>query len=734
MSTSLIIGSFFAGVFTVLAPCMLALLPVILGTCAGSKSSLKPFIVTASLGVSVIVFTLLLKVSTVFIDIPQIYWSIASGAIIAVFGLVLLFPNLWDAVSEKLGLHHHSSAWLNKAGDDESIWGAVLVGAALGPVFTSCSPTYFIILATVLPASFAAGVAYLMIYVFGLSLMLGLIGYLGQKIVKKLHWAVNPQGLFKRSMGVLLVVVGLLIMTEYNKLVEAKILSTGYDTSFLEQKIVDHRTQPADVMSSTVPAEEKYQDYTMDNVTQAQQAGKNYALFFHADWCSTCTKLEKEILENARELPSNSVIFKVNYDKESALKKEYRVLTQTTVLFFDSHGNLVDRKINPNMQRITHSLSVAKGEKMKPKDMSKDKASVKALKEKKASFDNAPAYFKFLEKQKSLKQAVFAGGCFWCIEGPFEAEAGVVEAFSGFSGGSHYSPSYEDVTSGNTGAREAVVIFYDPEVIAYADLLEIYWRQIDPTDAGGQFADRGHHYTTAIYYHDQQEQQTINNSIQTLKDSGQFSAIATKVIPFERFHLAEAYHQDYYMKSAEHYQRYKEGSGRAKMIKRNAPIMDDVFNKKDVDKTYSKPGEQSIKAMLSDEAYAVTQEGATERPFANAFWDHHEPGIYVDVVTGEPLFSSTDKFESGTGWPSFTRPIDDNFITKHVDNKLAMTRTEVKSKVGDSHLGHVFNDGPKDKGGMRYCINSSALRFVPVAMLEKEGYGKYMALFGGKGN
>ncbi len=145
--------------------------------------------------------------------------------------------------------------------------------------------------------------------------------------------------------------------------------------------------------------------------------------------------------------------------------------------------------------------------------------------------------------------------------------------------------------------------------------------------------------------------------------------------------------------------------------------------------SYTKPSESEIKSMLDDEAYDVTQKGATEKPFHNAYWDNHEPGIYVDVVTGEPLFSSTDKFNSGTGWPSFTRPIDDNFITENEDNKLLVSRMEVKSRTGDSHLGHVFTDGPKDKGGLRYCINSAALRFVPLGKMKEEGYGKYVSLF-----
>jgi methionine-R-sulfoxide reductase len=136
-----------------------------------------------------------------------------------------------------------------------------------------------------------------------------------------------------------------------------------------------------------------------------------------------------------------------------------------------------------------------------------------------------------------------------------------------------------------------------------------------------------------------------------------------------------------------------------------------------------------MKKKLTPEQYRVTQENGTERPFHNAYWNHKEEGIYVDVVSGEPLFSSLDKYDSGTGWPSFSKSIDESNVKTKLDLDLSGARTEVRSKSGDSHLGHVFKDGPKDKGGNRFCINSASLRFVPKASLEKEGYGKYLPLF-----
>lgn len=728
MTIPLIITSFIAGVLTILAPCVLPLLPVIVGSTSSSKSPKKLYIVSASLGVSIILFSLLLKGSTLFIQIPQSFWEYISGGIVLLFGLFLVFPNLWNTLSIKLKLDNNAQSLLEKAKQKDSIWGSILVGAALGPVFSSCSPTYLIILATILPANFFTGLLYLCIYTFGLILPLTLIGYFGQKIITKLKWASNPNGIFKKSMGVLLILVGITIITGYNKIIESKILNTGCSVSQIEENLLKAPPKNTQNKTQEFSQQEKYRGYSPEKVLQAQQNGYSYAFFFHADWCSTCQSLEKKILSQKEKLPKKSIIFKVNYDTENKLKKEFNVLTQTTVLFFEEKGTLVDRKINPSFERIINGLSQKKDPNISFTQKKNMKESIQKQKEAKKTFKTAKEYFEFLQKESSLQQATLAGGCFWCLEAPFEAENGVIESFSGYAGGTIENPTYEEVSSGKTGAREAVDIFYDPEIISYEELLEIYWRQIDPTDAGGQFGDRGTHYTTAIFYRNEDQKETAINSKTRLNNTEKFSTIATLILPFESFYLAEEYHQDYYKKSADHYSKYKIGSGRAANIKKNEKTFDEIFIKNE-EPSYTKPKENEIQSILNDKSYAVTQKGETEKPFENEYWDNHDPGIYVDIVTGEPLFSSTDKFESGTGWPSFTRPIDDHFIIQEDDNKLNISRTEIKSKIGNSHLGHVFNDGPKEKGGMRYCINSAALRFIPLENMESEGYEKYLSLF-----
>ncbi len=596
-----------AGLFTVLAPCILPLLPVVIGASeAGEKRiSKRAITVIGSLSVSVILFTLLLKATTIFISIPQVFWRSFSGIIIIMVGIAIVYPSLWTKIPYMSKLSILSNKAVGAGYQKKSYKGDILIGLALGPVFTTCSPTYLFIIATTLPASFIVGFVYLIGFTLGLALALLLIAYFGQRIVNKISEHMKTTGRIKQVLGVLIVIVGILILTGYDKKIETQILDSGYGATIqLEDSLI-----------------EKF-------------GPKN---------------IEKKSMQ------------------ESSVK-----------------GNATDN--NTAYQTIT-----------------------------------------------------LAGGCFWCTEAYFQEHPGVIDAVSGYVGGSEQDASYLKVAKGTTKHREAVQVTYDPKVISTEEILDIYWSHIDPTNTEGQFADKGFQYTTAIFYHDAHQKEIAFDSKKRLGQSKLFDKpIVTEVLPFTSFYNAEEYHQDYYKKASDHYERYKKGSGRAGFVEetwakdaaikfledKQTTTMNDNIKK---DYTYTEEEIAEKLKNLDPLAYHVVAENGTESPFNNKYWDNKAEGIYVDIVTKKPLFSSTHKYDSGTGWPSFWRTIDDNSVTLHEDNTLSTTRTEVRSDAG--HVGHVFTDGPVEEGGRRFCTNSASLLFVPKEDMKDQGYEKYLYLF-----
>lgn len=591
-----------AGIFTVVAPCILPLLPVVIGASeAGEKRiSKRAITVIASLSVSVIVFTLLLKATTLFISIPQIFWTSFSGVVIILVGLAIAFPSLWTKVPFVAKLSILSNKAVGAGYQKKSYKGDMLIGLALGPVFTTCSPTYLFIIATTLPASFFVGFVYLLGFTFGLALALLLIAYFGQRIINKVSEHMQATGRIKQVFGVLIVIVGILILTGYDKKIETLILDSGYGATI---------------------------------------------------------QLEDSLIE-----------------------------------------------------------------KFAPKDMKKE------------SLMNETGM-----NTEGYETITLAGGCFWCTEAYFQENPGVIDAVSGYAGGSEQDASYLKVSKGTTNHREAVQITYDPKVISTEKILDIYWSHIDPTNTEGQFADKGFQYTTAIFYHNDAQKEVALDSKKRLEQSGLFQQpIATELLSFANFFKAEEYHQDYYKKASDHYERYKKGSGRAGFVEENwakdAAIKfletgQTTSMNKEIKKDYNYTEEEIAEMIknLDPLAYHVVSEGGTESPFNNKYWDNKAEGIYVDIVTKKPLFSSTHKYDSGTGWPSFWRTIDDDSVTLHEDNSLSTTRTEVRSDAG--HVGHVFNDGPVEEGGRRFCTNSASLLFIPKEEMKSQGYEKYLYLF-----
>ncbi|MBP6860173.1 MAG: peptide-methionine (S)-S-oxide reductase MsrA [Candidatus Pacebacteria bacterium] len=588
--------SILAGVFTVLAPCILPFLPVVIGASEndGRYISKRAVVVIGSLSVSVIVFTLLLKASTLLIDIPTAFWSWFSGSIVILVGIAIVFPALWARVPLVNALSRASNKAVGAGYGKKSYAGDALIGLALGPVFTTCSPTYLFIIATALPATFLTGLLYLLGFTFGLALALLAIAYFGQRIVTALDSRMHAAGKIKQVFGVLIILVGVAILTGFDKKIETFILDSGYGATI---------------------------------------------------------QLENNLIE--RFAPTS-----MNEDEKRA-DGVHEVIT-------------------------------------------------------------------------------LAGGCFWCTEAYFQEQPGVVSAISGYAGGDAVTASYITVATGATKHRESVQITYDPEIITTEEILDIYWSHIDPTDTDGQFADTGFQYTTAIFYQNDEQKEAALDSKSRLEKSGLFTApIATEIIPLTTFFEAETYHQDYYQKAADHYERYKKASGRAGFVEetwaKDAAIQF-LESKQEAAATESRAAyeytdEEIVEKLkhLDPLAYHVVAESGTESPFNNKYWDNKAEGIYVDIVTGKPLFSSTHKYDSGTGWPSFWRTIDDDSVTMHEDNSLSTTRTEIRSDAG--HVGHVFEDGPVDEGGRRFCTNSASLRFVPKESMEEEGYGNYVYLF-----
>lgn len=306
-----------------------------------------------------------------------------------------------------------------------------------------------------------------------------------------------------------------------------------------------------------------------------------------------------------------------------------------------------------------------------------------------------------------LKKIYLAGGCFWGLEAYLERVYGVADAVSGYANGTTENPSYEDLVYRNSGHAETVEVTYDPSKVSLDRLLMYYLKVVDPTGLNQQGNDRGIQYRSGVYYTDDKEKAVIEKVL--AEEQKKYDKdIVVEVLPLEHFYMAEEYHQDYLAKNPNGYCHID-------ITQADEPLIDAG--------KYPKPSDEVLRKTLTDIQYKVTQENQTEYAFSNEYWDSKEKGLYVDVVSGEPLFTSTDKFDSGCGWPSFSKPISKNVVTYLEDNSYNMKRTEVRSRSADSHLGHVFEDGPKELGGLRYCINSASIRFVPLEKMEAEGYG-----------
>lgn len=329
-------------------------------------------------------------------------------------------------------------------------------------------------------------------------------------------------------------------------------------------------------------------------------------------------------------------------------------------------------------------------------------------------------------EDKDMKEIYFAGGCFWGTEHFFSLVSGVTETEVGYANSRVPSPSYQEVCRGTTEAAETVRVIYDPDIVSLPFLIDLYFKTIDPTILNRQGNDVGTQYRTGIYYTDAADRAAINEAIE--RESMQHThSIVVEIKPLDNFYPAENYHQQYLMKNPSGYCHIKPGLMKMAAEAKD-PYLEQAKGAVKNKRIYRKPSNEELRHQLTAEQYAVTQQGATERPYTNKYDQEFRPGIYVDITTGQPLFVSSDKFNSGCGWPAFSRPISPEALTEHIDNSHGMKRVEVRSTIGNAHLGHVFHDGPRSKGGLRYCINSASLRFIPKSEMEAEGYGEYLSL------
>lgn len=457
-----------------------------------------------------------------------------------------------------------------------------------------------------------------------------------------------------------------------------------------------------------------FEDLNGERISLRELRGRNLYLKIWASWCSVCLASLENIDKLTKETKNFDVITVVapgiNGEKNKKAFKEWfeKQTYKNTIVLFDINGDLLKSyniKIYPSSIIINKNLEV---EQVIIGDLEYEKIKEIFSKRGEVMDKKIEDILKINEtKPEDIREIYLAGGCFWGVEAYFERIDGVIDSVSGYANGPFANPSYEDLVYRKSGHAETVYIKYDANKVSLSTILKHYFRIIDPTSLNKQGGDVGVQYRTGIYYQNEEDRDIALKEIE-IEQKKYVEKIVVEVLPLKRFDRAEEYHQDYLKKNPNGYCHIN-------LAKASEPIIDS--------ENYKKPSNEELKAQLTTLQYKVTQENYTEYAFQNEFFDNHEMGIYVDITTGEPLFSSTDKFDSGCGWPSFTKPISSDVVNYERDNSYNMQRIEVRSRVGDAHLGHVFEDGPRAKGGLRYCINSASLRFIPYADMEQEGYG-----------
>lgn len=466
------------------------------------------------------------------------------------------------------------------------------------------------------------------------------------------------------------------------------------------------------------------------DVDLSQYQGKKIYIKAWASWCSICLSGLSEFNELNSLLDEDVVVLSMVFPgNNNELTEEEFIEWYATLDMLDDTRTLMDIEgefwVKAGIRAYPTSVYInelGEIEKVEVGHRSNEEviSSLEDMGSSLSNTSNEASEEKSRERTETSKDIYLAGGCFWGLEEYMDRIDGVIDVTSGYANGNTENPSYQEVVTGNTNHAETVHVIYDEEVISLEDVLAYYFRVINPVALNKQGNDVGTQYRTGIYYTDEDEAEKIQEFIDN-KQVDYDQPILVEVEMLDGYYLAEDYHQDYLKKNPNGYchidldDAYIPLEKTGNTLKENAIIIDESM--------YSVPPIEEIRETLTDIQYAVAIENQTEMAFSNEYYDNHDEGIYVDVVSGEPLFSSADKYDSGCGWPSFTKPIDPDVITRLEDDSFGMIRVEVRSRVANIHLGHVFEDGPKDEGGLRYCINSASIKFIPVEELEEMGYG-----------
>lgn len=746
MEIGIVGAAFAAGLLSFFSPCILPLLPVYIGlltTDAGNEQlgvkCRAANTVAFVLGISAAFFLLGLGAGALGGLLSNSYVAIACGLVIFMFGLFLAgIVKIPFLQREK----RFDTGKLNAGG----VGGAFLLGFGFSFGWTPCiGPVLGSILALASQQGTAvAGAALTLVYSLGLCVPFLVITLASNALLGKVRAINKYLPAIQRVGGALIALVGLwMVFTQVHELVEGAGSDTAQTTGALEQQVGED-----DAWRSIALTDIDGQAHTL-----AEWEGRPLYVKLWGSWCPSCMAEIDDFADIASKhnaqgdvsvvsiaapghfgemseedfvewCHSQGFEFPILMDAKAEMNGLFGIAGYPTSIFADANGKVllvrtgaIERE---ELEAMLDQLATNSALDVPSKGATGANDANNAAREAAMAIDYG-----------NLHEIYFAGGCFWGVEEYFSRIPGVTDAVSGYANGTAdiEHPSYEQVCSGETGYAETVRVSYDPGVVSLRTLVSQFFKIIDPTSVNRQGNDRGTQYRTGVFYVDEADVAAIEAVFAEVQESYS-NDVVTELEPLRTWSEAEEYHQDYLKKNPNGYCHIDFSSLDEVVLETGDG---EPYGSVDADGTvhvnaaaFSRPSDRQIRDMLDDEQYEITQNDGTERAFSGEYHDNKEAGIYVDVVTGEPLFSSEDKYDSGCGWPSFTAPIDPNVIVEKADTSFGLVRTEVRSRVGDSHLGHVFTDGPAKAGGLRYCIDSAALRFIPAEDMEAEGYGVFV--------